>query len=269
MDFSGGPADQVVQKICVTGQPDATQLDAAGLHVTDVVRGPIPVTAVVTERRNGDGSVADQRRPDQGDARRSTPWPGPSRPAIAATATRHIADVARPADQDRPHRGARRWPAADRIGELHRRPVRSVLLDSIRLGRTEGRGTIRLAPAKPVAVVLQGEPDRPVGETDRENPATTEPAHRQRRRRPGHSTPGSTARSWRMASRPAICWSPPPATAARSACSTLIGSTTGRTAGSRSRSRHERASGICMSMPRMPAHSCAGWTPYGRCDPAG
>src|SRR5664279_803829 len=35
MDFNNGPADQVVQKIVATGQPDAAQLDAAGLHVTD------------------------------------------------------------------------------------------------------------------------------------------------------------------------------------------------------------------------------------------
>jgi Protein of unknown function len=57
MDFNSGAADQITQKIALTGQPEAAQLDAAGLHVMDVVNGPIPMTAVIIERRNGDGSI--------------------------------------------------------------------------------------------------------------------------------------------------------------------------------------------------------------------
>ena len=58
MNFDPGAPDQIVQKIAVTGQPDAAQLDAAGLHVTDILTGPIPLTVVIVERRSGDGSIA-------------------------------------------------------------------------------------------------------------------------------------------------------------------------------------------------------------------
>ena len=57
MDFTPGAGDQVVQRISVAGRPEAAQLDDAGLHVTAVVQGPVALTAVMAERRNGDGSV--------------------------------------------------------------------------------------------------------------------------------------------------------------------------------------------------------------------
>ncbi len=51
--------DQIVQKIAVTGQPDTTQLDAAGLHVTDFLDGPSSTDRSSSiERRSGDGSIA-------------------------------------------------------------------------------------------------------------------------------------------------------------------------------------------------------------------
>ena len=57
MDFRAGPPSQVVQRITVNGRPDARQLAAAGLDAGDMLAGPIPLTATLTERRNGAGTV--------------------------------------------------------------------------------------------------------------------------------------------------------------------------------------------------------------------
>jgi len=58
MDFRAGPPSQVVQRISVSGRPDARQLAAAGLDATDLLAGPIGIQAVLTEHRNGSGTVA-------------------------------------------------------------------------------------------------------------------------------------------------------------------------------------------------------------------
>jgi hypothetical protein len=155
MDFNAGPADQIVQKIALSGQPDAAQLDAAGLRVTDVVRGTIPMTAVLTERRNGEGSLAIN-----GDLTKAAlaadllAWSKPAGNAASATATLLMS-------HDRLTRIDRINVRGDGLlmtgsANFSDGLVRSVLVDSIRLGRTEGRGTIRLAPDQPIAIVLQG-----------------------------------------------------------------------------------------------------------------
>jgi hypothetical protein len=58
MDFRAGPPSQVLQRVTVTGRPDARQLAAAGLDATDLLAGPVDVQAVLTEQRNGTGSVS-------------------------------------------------------------------------------------------------------------------------------------------------------------------------------------------------------------------
>ena len=57
MDFRAGPPGQVVQRMTVSARPDTRQLAAAGLDASDVLAGPIPLSATVTERRNGTGTV--------------------------------------------------------------------------------------------------------------------------------------------------------------------------------------------------------------------
>ncbi len=48
MDFNSGPPDQVVQQFAVTGQPEAAQLEAAGVkNITDFLSGPVPLTVAV------------------------------------------------------------------------------------------------------------------------------------------------------------------------------------------------------------------------------
>jgi hypothetical protein len=58
MDFRAGPPAQVLQSVTVSGQPDATQLAAAGLDATPVLSGPVPLQATLTERRSGQGELA-------------------------------------------------------------------------------------------------------------------------------------------------------------------------------------------------------------------
>jgi hypothetical protein len=155
VDFKAGPADQVVQKVVLTGQPDAAQLDAAGLHITNVVRGTILVTAVVTERRNGEGSLVIN-----GDLTKAAlsvdllAWSKPAGNAATASATllttrNRLTKIDRIAVRGD---GLLVTGAVNFADGL----ARSILLESIRLGRTEGRGTIRLAANQPIAVVVQG-----------------------------------------------------------------------------------------------------------------
>ena len=58
MDFRAGPASQLEETVTVSAQPDAKQLAAVGLDATSVLSGPVPLKAVLTERRNGQGEVA-------------------------------------------------------------------------------------------------------------------------------------------------------------------------------------------------------------------
>jgi hypothetical protein len=58
MDFRAGPPSQVLQRVTVTGRPDARQLAAAGWDATDFLSGPVNLQAVLTEQRNGTGTVA-------------------------------------------------------------------------------------------------------------------------------------------------------------------------------------------------------------------
>ena len=156
MDFTPGSAGQVVQKITVTGRPDATQLDAAGLPVTDVLTGPIPLTVVIIERRGGDGSIAIN-----GDLTPATlmidplGWrkpPGTTANASAILQMSHdrlttIDKIAARGD------GMRLTGSAEFAGPR----IRTLLLDTIRLGRTQGHGTVHFATNHPIAIVLQGE----------------------------------------------------------------------------------------------------------------
>ncbi len=57
MDFRAGSPTQVLQKITVSGTPDAAQLTAAGADVSGALTGKIGLQATLTERRNGQGEL--------------------------------------------------------------------------------------------------------------------------------------------------------------------------------------------------------------------
>jgi hypothetical protein len=156
MDFNPGPPDQVVQKIAMTGQPDSAQLDAAGLHVADFLGGPIPLTVVMVERRNGNGSVAIN-----GDLTLATlavnplAWNKPSGNVANASATLLMShDRLTKIDKISVRGDGLLLTGSADIPDGH---IRTLLLDNISLARTKGHGTIHLGANEPIAVVLQGD----------------------------------------------------------------------------------------------------------------
>jgi Protein of unknown function/AsmA-like C-terminal region len=155
MDFNDGPGDQVVQKITASGQPDAAQLDAAGLTVTDLVTGPLPMKVVLIEQRSGKGSLTVE-----GDLTPATlkmdllAWS--KLPGSAATATATIL-----LNRDRLSKVDRFAVRGDGLllagsAGFTDGQIRSLLLDRIRLGQTDARGAVHFAANTPVAIVLRG-----------------------------------------------------------------------------------------------------------------
>lgn len=155
LDFRAGPPDQTVEKIDIAGEAQATQLTNAGLPVDDVLSGPIPIKAEMTQKRNGDGTVALN-----GDLSAATLTVSPlawrKQPDTAA----NLSGVVR-LSRDK-------LEAIDRIvlrgdgllatgsASFTDNRLRLVALDQVRLGRTQARGTVRIDPSGAVAVALQG-----------------------------------------------------------------------------------------------------------------
>jgi hypothetical protein len=124
-------------------------------HVMDVVNGPIPMTAVIIERRNGDGSIVIG-----GDLTQATlelgplAWRKPAGSVANATVTLLMS-------RDRLTKIDRIAVQGDEVtvkgsANLADGHVRSVLLDNFRLGRTQGHGTIHISANNEFDVVLQG-----------------------------------------------------------------------------------------------------------------
>ncbi len=156
MDFKSGRADQIVQKIAVTAQPEASQLESFGLRVNDFMTGPVPLTVVMIERRGGDGSVAIN-----GDLTLATlavdplAWSKASGSSATVSATM-LTSFGRVTKIDKiviQGDGLMLRGSADFVGGH----IRTVLLDDIRLGRSEGHAMVRLEKNQPVAIVLQGD----------------------------------------------------------------------------------------------------------------
>ncbi|MGA3402419.1 MAG: AsmA-like C-terminal region-containing protein [Acetobacteraceae bacterium] len=152
MDFRMGPPTQVVQRVAVTGRPDAKQLAAAGLDATDVLAGPIDLHAVLTEQRNGSGSVSvDAGLTGATLTLAPLEWRKPSGAAAHATAQLRLQhDRLDGIDQIQ----------AEGDGLLLRGSVgcddgriAQVLLDRLTLGRSEVQGTVQL-PASPRAAPI-------------------------------------------------------------------------------------------------------------------
>jgi hypothetical protein len=156
MDFSPGPADQVVQRLVVSGRPDASQLDAAGLPLKHVVGGPIPMTAVVIERRNGDGSVqVDGDLTEAALEVSPLAWSKPSGVNASATAAL-ITSHGRLTKIDRiAVRGVGLLLSGS--ANLADGRLRSVRVDSFQLGRSQGHGLINIAANDDINIVVQGD----------------------------------------------------------------------------------------------------------------
>lgn len=156
MDFNPGTPDQVVQKIALTGQPEAGQLEAAGLHVTDFLAGPVPLTLVLIERRSGQGSVAIN-----GDLTLAKltvdplAWSKSSGSTATASATLlMLHDRLTGVVQIALHGDGLVLSGSADFADGH---IRTIRLGTIHVGRTDGHGTVHFATNEPVAVVLQGD----------------------------------------------------------------------------------------------------------------
>ena len=155
VDFAAGPSDQVVQKVTVSGQPSATQLDTAGLPVTAFMDGPVSMTALVVQRRNGDGSVSiEADLTPSGLKIEPLAWTKPKGTTAGGTISlqmshNRLVKIDRFAFQG----DTMLVNGSAKLSDGH---LRSVLLDKIRFGRTQGHGTINIATNNRMNLVLQG-----------------------------------------------------------------------------------------------------------------
>jgi hypothetical protein len=156
MDFGPGADDQIVQKIAITSQPTVAQVVAAGFHVADLLSGPIPLTVVIIERRDGDGSIVISS-----DLTLTTlsvqplDWRKPSGDVANASATLLMThDRLTKIDQIVVRGETLLLTGAATVDGGH---FRDIVLDTIRLGQTRGHGAVQIAPNEPIRVVLRGE----------------------------------------------------------------------------------------------------------------
>jgi hypothetical protein len=156
MDFNTGPPTQVLQRISVSGKPDANQLAAADINVKDVVSaGEIPLTAVLSERRNGDGSIAlNADLSAVALVFKPIAWTKPAGVPSTASATIMMS-------HDRltaiPHIAIdSKELSLSGSAECADGAVRAISIDRASVGKTDMRGTVRLPAAGPITVTLSG-----------------------------------------------------------------------------------------------------------------
>lgn len=156
MDFTTGPGSQVVRRITASGQPDVAGLAAVGIDLKDIISsGPISLTAVLLQRRNGEGSImlnADLAAT----ALEFKPLAWTKRvgePSVASATLLMSHD---------------RLAAVPRIAitsktllltasaECAEGAVRVVSIDHARFGKTNMQGSIHLPVDGPIGVVLSG-----------------------------------------------------------------------------------------------------------------
>ena len=156
MDFRNGPAGQVLQRISVTGRPDARQLSAAGLDAGEFLTGPVPLAATVTERRGGAGTI--ELKADLTPAALSMAPLG-WRKAAGQPAT---AEAVVLLDHDRLTRIDPIRVVGDGLdlnghAEFGQGHLATLQIDRAVLGRTVGQGFVRFAPpGGPISATLSG-----------------------------------------------------------------------------------------------------------------
>jgi hypothetical protein len=155
LDFRSGPATQVVQRIAVSGRAGAGQLSAAGLDAGETLFGEVPLQAVLTERRNGDGEVTVDA--DLTQATLTVPplmWRKPiGVPAKASARVILGQDRLRGIDHIiLEGTGLSVRAVADCIDGQ----IVAVRLSRGLVGRTEATGVVRLPAGRPIVVELSG-----------------------------------------------------------------------------------------------------------------
>ncbi|HEY6433909.1 MAG TPA: AsmA-like C-terminal region-containing protein [Acetobacteraceae bacterium] len=155
MDFRPGPPAQVVQRVTLSGRPDARQLAAAGLDPGDVLIGPVPLTATLSERRNGSGSI--QAQADLTPTALSVQPLGWRKPA--GTPARAEATLA--LDHDRlsgidPFRVQGDRLELDGSTAFDQGRIVTLRADRILLGGTQAQGVVQFPPDGPIAASFSG-----------------------------------------------------------------------------------------------------------------
>lgn len=155
MDFRSGPPTQVLQRFQATGRATAQELTDAGLDLAGALAGDVGLTAVLNEYRSGDGEVTADADLTQAELDVAPlAWRKPV--GAAATASARLA-----LSQDRlvsigpVTLGGSGIQVMGSVAVTDGKPD-TVQLDRVVLGRTDVRGTIRLAPNAPIGVDLVG-----------------------------------------------------------------------------------------------------------------
>jgi hypothetical protein len=158
MDFRTGQGSEVLQRVTVTGRPDAAQLAAAGLDAGGTLSGPVPLKAVLTEQRSGAGEV--QVEADLAGAELVVAplgWRKPAgRPARASArvvlSREHLVGIDRiTVDGD--------GIAVQGTADFASGRLAGVRLDRLALGRTSASGTLHLPAslgAGPITADIRG-----------------------------------------------------------------------------------------------------------------
>ncbi len=157
IDFRAGGPKQVVERIQVSGRPDAQQLAAAGLDASAVLSGPVPLQADFTQQRNGAATLAVQADLTPAALQvKLLGWQKPAgRQAQASAQVQLLKDRLVKIDQL-----AVQGDGLSVQGEADCADgkVSLVRIDRLQLGRTDLHGTVRLppTPASPIVVSLAG-----------------------------------------------------------------------------------------------------------------
>jgi len=154
-DFRAGPANQVVQTVTVTGQPDAKQLASIGLDATPVLSGAAQVQAVLTQRRSGQGDIAVTA--DLGSAElavQALDWRKP-RDAPAKALGRVVLNRDRVTAVEGIQLDGDGLALRGRA-ELTANRLSAFRIDRLALGRTVLKGNVQLPATGPIVVAVNG-----------------------------------------------------------------------------------------------------------------
>ena len=155
LDFREGPPTQVLRRIAVTARPGAGQLSAAGIDSLDMLLGEVALSAVYTERRNGEGEITvDADFTPSVLVASPIGWRKPSGVAARGTA-RVVLSKGRIRAIERIAIDGDALTLRGTIDYTDGR-LSAVRIERGALGRTEVRGTVRLPVDGPVAIDLSG-----------------------------------------------------------------------------------------------------------------
>ena len=157
MDFRAGGPQQVVERVHVSGRPDAQQLAAAGLNATEVLSGPVPLTASFTQQRNGTAALTLQADLTPAVLQlKLLGWRKPAGQPAQASAQLRLQDNRLVKIDPVSVQGEGLVVAGD--ADCDKGKVSLIRITRLRLGRTDLHGTVRLpaTPASPIAISLAG-----------------------------------------------------------------------------------------------------------------